>query len=311
MNQNYRKARTCFSRLGLAYFSYAAAALAAQLLIWTFFTVAGLGEILKNPAFSMCLSMGCMYLVGFPIYLLILRRIPVQQEPERSRPLSPGTLMIFLVMCMGVMEAGNLIGTLLMMVVSAVLERPIENQVVSMVTSGSLVLNLLFSIVVAPIFEELMFRKFLIDRIRSFGDRTAILASGVLFGMIHGNFYQFFYACGLGMLLAYLYLRTGRVRYTIGLHMAINFLGGMVGAILMRWSLVVPAAGLLIGAYSFFLILLSIGGITLLICLRKKRVLKEGAEEIPARRRFSAVFLNPGMALFFFITVLQFWMNMK
>lgn len=311
MNLNYRNARKCFSRLGLAYFSYAATALAAQILVWIVFAAAGLDRILSSPVFSISLSMGCMYLVGFPVYLFLLRQVPVRQEVSRGRPLSAGSLTVFLIICMGIMEVGNLIGTVLMLLVSSVLGRPIENQVISMISDGSLALNMLFSVGVAPVFEELMFRKLLIDRIRLYGDRTSILVSGVMFGLIHGNFYQFFYACGLGMILAYVYLRTGRLRYPIILHMAINFLGGMVGAVLLRWSTVFPAAGFLTAAYTALLILASFAGITLLICLRKKRVLKDGPEEIPPFRRFSTAFFNPGMLLFFLITALQFWMNMR
>ena len=46
-----------------------------------------------------------------------------------------------------------------------------------------------------------MFRKLLIDRIVPFGQRVAVVVSGLAFGLFHGNFYQFFYAFSLGAVL--------------------------------------------------------------------------------------------------------------
>ena len=51
-----------------------------------------------------------------------------------------------------------------------------------------------FSVVLAPVMEELIFRKVLIDRTIVYGDKAAVVLSGLLFGVFHGNFHQFFYA---------------------------------------------------------------------------------------------------------------------
>lgn len=307
--------RTYFSAVGLCYFAFSAVTLAVQMVILFLLRAAG------NPSLgttaSMALSMASMYLAGFPVCLFLLRKIPKcpVSERDRIRPMSAGQLALCLLISVGVMEAGNLIGNGLMAVTSLILGRQVENTVVSMVLDGDLIPVILFSAVLAPIFEELMFRKLLIDRIRMFGDRTAILVSGVMFGLIHGNFYQFFYACGLGMIFAYVYLRTGAVKNTIGLHMVINLLGGVVGAVLLKW---ISAGGgtslmavMVLGLYSYVLITAAIAGLVLLICLWKRRFFAEGALEIPSSRRFQTVFLNAGMILFVLICLLQFWMNLK
>ena len=51
---------------------------------------------------------------------------------------------------------------------------------------------------------------------------------GLFFALFHGNFYQFFYALLLGMVFAWLYSSTGRIRYNIMLHMLINLMGGVL-----------------------------------------------------------------------------------
>ena len=82
--------------------------------------------------------------------------------------------------------------------------------------------------------EEIFYRKLVIDRLRRYGELFAVIASGILFGLIHGNFSQFFYAAMIGIVFGIVYLRTGRIRYTIGLHMAINLVGGVYATEMSR-----------------------------------------------------------------------------
>ena len=58
--------------------------------------------------------------------------------------------------------------------------------------------------------------------------------SGIMFGLLHGNFQQFFFAALVGMLFAYVYIRTGRIRYSIYLHMAINLSSSLVVQTLLQ-----------------------------------------------------------------------------
>ena len=71
-------------------------------------------------------------------------------------------------------------------------------------TSGTL----FFLVIVGPIFEEWLFRKQLIDHTRKYGEKTAILLSGLAFGLFHMNLFQFFYAFLLGLMFGYVYTRT-------------------------------------------------------------------------------------------------------
>ena len=311
--------RKYFSSIGLAYSAFAAVTLMVQAAVIFLLRAVGTDVSALGTTARLALSMGSMYLAGFPVFLLLLRRIPsCPASSEDFRPMTLGQFGICLLICIGVMEAGNLIGNMLMGLTSLFLGRQVDNSVISMVLQGDLIPVILFSAVLTPVFEELMFRRLLIDRIRMFGDRTAIVVSGVLFGLIHGNFYQFFYACGLGMIFAYVYLRTGKVRTTIFLHMCINLLGGVAGTVLLKWISAagnsVPAAlfsTMAMGLYALLLIALAIAGLVLLLCLWNRRYLAAGAFEIPASRRFFTVFLNLGMILFFLICVLQFWMNLN
>ena len=81
----------------------------------------------------------------------------------------------------------------------------------------------LIAIVGAPLFEETIFRKFLIDRLHPYGERLAVIFSALVFAMAHQNGMQFFLAFFLGIVFGIVYLRTGKLGYTIFLHFMINF----------------------------------------------------------------------------------------
>ena len=71
--------------------------------------------------------------------------------------------------------------------------------------------------------EELLFRGMILKRARRFGDRTAVAFTAVLFGLMHGNLLQFFYAAAIGLILGYVAVTEPAASAILALmHMAIN-----------------------------------------------------------------------------------------
>ena len=128
----------------------------------------------------------------------------------------------------GLMLIGSLVGS----PIHTILTQPFGGETVdkasTLMQDANVVIRSLVVGVGAPVFEELIFRKVLIDRTIKYGEYVSIVMSGIMFGLLHGNFSQFFFAALVGMLFAYVYIRTGRVRYTIFLHMAINLSSSLV-----------------------------------------------------------------------------------
>ena len=87
--------------------------------------------------------------------------------------------------------------------------------------------NLLFLVILAPVFEEIFLRKLIIDRLRPYGELAAILLSGIAFGLVHGNLHQLLYACASGILFGWIYVKTGNIVVNISLHATLNFIGGV------------------------------------------------------------------------------------
>ena len=107
-------------------------------------------------------------------------------------------------------------------------------------------LVLLFQLVIiAPVFEEFWFRGIVLEALRPYGNGFAILVSGLLFGLTHANFSQFFYAFLLGICLGYIAVSTKSIVTTTIMHAMFNGISGLlllfisfdeVGDYLMAWS---------------------------------------------------------------------------
>ncbi len=185
-------------------------------------------SVMEGP-YWMWLMQLPMYAVSMPSAYLILRFCRVSGTAEK-RSISFPLLLGLLALCFAMSLVGNLIGTAVNEMISLLTGKPIENAVAEMTQVSSFGMNLLFIAILAPVFEELFYRKLIIDRLRHYGTVPAILLSGILFGLIHGNFSQFFYAMMIGCLLGGVYLYTGNLWYSIGIHAAINFTGGVFTA---------------------------------------------------------------------------------
>ena len=229
-------AREVFSRLGLS---------VVLLTVGTTVTQYAIGFLLRwaNPAFlsawwaNWLVSIVPLYGIGLPLMYLTLYKLPPAPHNavcanvfiSYEKPtFTKGNWVRILFMGFGCMYIGSIIGSILMGVLSVLTGYPYANALEEMVDGSPLWVTLIGTCVIAPLGEEFIFRKLFIDRARRFGDVPAILFSGVLFGLFHGNLFQFFYAAALGILLAYVYTRTGKIWWCVAMHAVINLVGGVI-----------------------------------------------------------------------------------
>ncbi len=257
------------------------------------------------------LSLVPLYCIGLPLMLIPLVKTPI--APHNSLCLRKGvgllekprfTLthwLLLLLMSFGAMYIGSYISTVLMTALETATGYPYANALESMVDESPIWMTLFATCIVAPLGEELIFRKLFVERARRFGDTTAILLSGLLFGLFHGNLFQFFYAFLLGVLLAYVYTRTNNLWWCVGIHGIINLMGGIIVPALAEFvpaelsleiSLVELAVTLLLTAWSNGMIA---AAIVLFIVRKRRRAIAPDPSRRPTGTVFRAALLNPGM----------------
>lgn len=83
--------------------------------------------------------------------------------------------------------------------------------------------------ILAPIIEEILMRGFLLDGFaKSYGTQIALIASSLLFALLHFNMVQTLSAFICGMVLGVLYLHTGSVFCCILAHMGYNLISWLM-----------------------------------------------------------------------------------
>ena len=90
------------------------------------------------------------------------------------------------------------------------------------------VFMMLLLVVIAPVFEEFMFRGLILGALKPYGNGFAIITSGLLFGLFHGNFRQFFYTAAMGIAVGYIADVTGSILPTTIIHAVINGISGIM-----------------------------------------------------------------------------------
>ena len=221
--------RRQISRICWAYTTFLAVSTAAPFLLGALLKplILIFGESRALTRAALLVSEFAMYGVAFPLFAWLMGRIPSCEMKEKKK-IRLGQFLGMLVFCYGLTYLGNMIGGFFMEAVGILRGTAYGNPVAEAIDQMDMGMIFLTTVLIAPVMEELVFRKYLIDRLVPYGQKTAVILSGLFFALFHGNFYQFFYALLLGMVFAWLYSSTGRIRYNIMLHMLINLMGGVL-----------------------------------------------------------------------------------
>lgn len=211
---------------------------------------------------------------------------------------------------------GNIFGALL----SDLFGLQMTNSLGALADENPLVVFVI-TVLLAPIAEECFFRKLFLDRIRTFGEKLAILVSALVFALAHANIYQFFYAFFIGLVFGYVYLHTGKVWVTALLHAIYNLYYGFLSMQLLNLPGVtafveaetVEAQFAAIAAYPLDMVLLSVFGMlnlallivggVLLFKYRKKVYSMHALYQLPPDTEGAAAGGNIGMLLYVLVAV--------
>lgn len=212
--------RRSLSRIGWAVLLYL---LTGQLAGGIVMLIPGLAD---HTLLSYLLSYAVMYGRAPVVLWLMLRHLPKGQGQSLS--FSPKAFLRTAVYCVGILYLFNFLTTLLILGVEQLTGSSTSNLLQNLMDEMPTWFYLLLVGVIAPVGEEFVFRKLLLERLRPFGDRCAIWVSAAAFGLFHLNLYQLFYAVVAGLILAGVALKTGKLRYTIALHAIVNLSSGIL-----------------------------------------------------------------------------------
>ena len=250
-------------------------------------------NLTSKPWFTYIAIAISFYLIGFPIFYLIVKKLPDGKRREVKK-LSVGKIISLFFIAYAMVYVLNLLTTLLLMLIGTLTGKGIVNPLANVVESSNWIWSLIFVGILSPIIEELLFRGVMLNKIRIYGDKVAIITTAIIFGLFHANFSQFFYAVALGCIFAYVTLKTGTIKYSIILHMAVN----IVGSVIMPAVIGDGSNVTMVSIASVILILIAIVGIILLIMNKKNISLTNGEIKLEKGTAFKTIWVNPGMIIY-------------
>ena len=230
------------------------------------------------------------------VFWLVIRRIP--KSDWQKETMSFKSLLQVFVMMYAVSMVFHLIGLSISQAAPAGGTEQLD--MINQMVSSGIPTGIMMTVIIAPVLEELIFRKLMLDRIRNYGEKTAIVFSALCFGLFHQNLTQFLFAFSVGLFLGYVYCKTGKVIYTMIMHALLNLVSSSI--MLLLPQLTNGTGGMVILAVMAVVIvaLFIMGFVQLIRHLRKKDLRLDNSmiTAIPSGEVVKTVYLNPCVMLF-------------
>ena len=216
-----------FSRIGLACFILGIVSLlisiASKILVRDILSQFTSNEIVST-VIPYAITIVSTYVIAFPLAALALSPLPkispVKEKMKTSHFFSALSIAFMLTF------VGDYISSFFMSLGSSdTASIKIESIYLS---DTELIIHTVFLMLVLPIIEELVFRKFLCSRLLPLGEGFAVFFSSIIFALM-GDFNQFPHAFIVGIFFSFIYVKTGKIIYPIILHCAINFYSNVLG----------------------------------------------------------------------------------
>lgn len=115
-----------------------------------------------------------------------------------------------------------------------------------------IIITIICSGIIGPLFEELLFKYDLINRLEKFNSNkfVIILLSAIIFGLIHINMVSIVYAFIVGIISSYIYMKDKDFAKPLIMHMA----GNVTAIFLMGYNSVILVLGTILTIIGFLII---------------------------------------------------------
>lgn len=284
MNELSVYRRLC-DRIGVGLLACTGASLVSSALLSAILYIVA-PTLTENIVVTLVMSNLCTYIIAPAVMLAVIWRLPMGALPDRSvTPKRFGKLAlegVAMIFGLSFLTNGLIYG------ISALTGTDTTNILDSTLPQLSPGLAFLFLVIIAPVFEEYIFRHLLLRRLLPLGQGVAVVVSAAAFGLFHSNLYQFFYATGLGIFFGCVTVKTGQLRWTIALHAIMNLVGGVIPLLLQE------ANEMVIGIWGCSILALLVGGILLLVKDWRNLMPRKDSTELHWR----AVITSPGMIVY-------------
>ena len=167
-----------------------------------------------------------LYIVAFLLAKLLLRKVE-NVEPKPKVKLTFKKFMWYLFVAYGIGIFCATFTNEIITLISKLCNKEFSDRIEEIMSNSTPIPLILFVAIIGPIFEELIFRGFLLKKLRVYGDKTAIIYTSIAFGLFHTNISQILFAAVIGVVLSYVVCKTNNIKYSIMIHIIINMLSSI------------------------------------------------------------------------------------
>ncbi len=173
------------------------------------------------------------YLIVVPLCLLVFKVFDPDHDLRikqhlRKPDVETKTLARWILMSLGLIYASSYINSFVFVAIQSVSKTQFHTVSFNAnPTFLGVLSNILAMSVLAPFYEEILFRGALFSNAQRIGNWTAVFAVGISFGLWHGTYSQILYAAVMGTCAAFLVAKTGSLFSSLLLHIIINSIGAV------------------------------------------------------------------------------------
>ncbi len=300
MDENQLTAKKVSSKIGIILFLMLIVTYVVQ-VIASYLIMMIIPNAVKQPWYVWSMTVISLYLAAFPIYLKTMKEIP-DYEISSEKKYSVAEMIMLVFICLAATYLFNIVSVGLNMLIGHLKGSAVVNPLEVAVTSSNIIYTIIVACVMAPIVEEIIFRKVMINKLVGYGEKLAIIVSSFAFALFHGNLYQLLYAFVLGAIFAYITIKSGTIKYAVILHIIINLLGSVIIP-----HFIMSSNKVVVGATTIILFISILAGIMLFI--RKRKELFPSLKELPEiegqeKTKVSTVLLSEGMVVFWVASII-------
>ncbi len=195
----------------------------------------GILEIGSNVWVELIINAFFTYVVGYSSIMFLLRKVE-KIEPRPKVKLGAKKMWFYIFVTLGTGYFMSMLTNVVITLIQGALNINIADRVTTLVQKSNPIALVIFIATLGPICEELMFRGYLLKKLRVYGDKTAIIYTAIAFGLFHANVSQIAFATVIGLILAYITVKTNNIKYSIILHIVVNSISTIMN-ILLQYNL--------------------------------------------------------------------------
>lgn len=179
-------------------------------------------DSINKNAMLLTIIFDLIFLGILALFILLTKKSPAREENRALfTKIKPRSALFALLIGITANYALNIIMAYAQMFFPKLFEQ--YDSATEVYTVGGIVPYIVGGVILAPIVEELVFRGFMQTRFsRAMPTTAAIIAVGLIFGLIHGNVVQAVYAAALGILLGEIFAHSRSIYASILCHFGFN-----------------------------------------------------------------------------------------